>query len=187
MWLWRQSKRWQLSDVCATQSSLWLICIRLTEITDTKWNCLLDKELFNYLSRIETVVLYFFHSKNMPLVRRCRQLNPPLFGHFIGPCDDSHGSTCQVGCQNGYILHGSDDTKCSRNASTGVMSWDRVGTCRSKLTTDSWHWESNVSPILCDLDTDSIGSPCTMTRTRTQHSYSRFFACTPEANWPVQY
>ncbi|XP_038055058.1 sushi, von Willebrand factor type A, EGF and pentraxin domain-containing protein 1-like [Patiria miniata] len=56
-------------------------------------------------------------------VHRCRQLNPPFYGDFVAACDNSHGSTCQVGCQNGYTLQGSDTATCSRNASTGLMYW----------------------------------------------------------------
>ncbi|XP_022084521.1 sushi, von Willebrand factor type A, EGF and pentraxin domain-containing protein 1-like [Acanthaster planci] len=60
-------------------------------------------------------------------VRRCRQLNPPFYGDFVTECDSSHGSTCQVRCQNGYTLQGSDTATCSRNASTGLMYWDWNG------------------------------------------------------------
>ncbi|XP_038055355.1 sushi, von Willebrand factor type A, EGF and pentraxin domain-containing protein 1-like [Patiria miniata] len=56
-------------------------------------------------------------------VRQCRQLNPPFYGDFVAACDNSHGSTCQVRCQNGYTLQGSDTATCSRNASTGLMYW----------------------------------------------------------------
>ncbi|XP_038055062.1 sushi, von Willebrand factor type A, EGF and pentraxin domain-containing protein 1-like [Patiria miniata] len=56
-------------------------------------------------------------------VRQCRQLNPPFYGDFVAACDNSHGATCQVRCQNGYTLQGSDTATCSRNASTGLMFW----------------------------------------------------------------
>ncbi|XP_022110885.1 sushi, von Willebrand factor type A, EGF and pentraxin domain-containing protein 1-like [Acanthaster planci] len=60
-------------------------------------------------------------------VRGCRQLNPPFYGDFVTECDSTHGSTCQVRCQNGYTLQGSDTATCSRNASTGLMYWDWNG------------------------------------------------------------
>ncbi|XP_071786151.1 uncharacterized protein [Asterias amurensis] len=60
-------------------------------------------------------------------VARCRPLNPPFFGHFIGTCEDQLGTTCQVGCLNGYTLQGSETAKCSRNATTRLLSWTRDG------------------------------------------------------------
>ncbi|XP_022110883.1 sushi, von Willebrand factor type A, EGF and pentraxin domain-containing protein 1-like [Acanthaster planci] len=89
-------------------------------------------------------------------VRRCRQLNPPFYGDFVSECDSSHGSTCQVRCQNGYTLRGSDTATCSRNASTGLMYWDWNGrrpTCQiascPPLPDDLIPVEGGVYPSFC--------------------------------------
>lgn len=57
--------------------------------------------------------------------RNCQQLNPPVFGLFIGPCHTNHGSVCTITCIDGYQLQGPDRASCERNEQTEAMYWER--------------------------------------------------------------
>ncbi|XP_033636703.1 sushi, von Willebrand factor type A, EGF and pentraxin domain-containing protein 1-like [Asterias rubens] len=99
-------------------------------------------------------------------VRRCLELNPPIFGEFIGSCNNSYGSTCRVRCTDGYVLNGRDTAKCSRDINTGSMSWYRDSsrpTCqivKCSPLLDVVPENGGVSPAYCQQTSSFFGTSC---------------------------
>ncbi|XP_070554729.1 uncharacterized protein [Ptychodera flava] len=63
-------------------------------------------------------------------VRRCPQLQPPVFGLFVNDCDNAYGSTCTVTCQSGYELIGSPDATCEFVDGRGYWERAQQPSCR---------------------------------------------------------
>ncbi|XP_071494424.1 complement receptor type 1-like [Diadema antillarum] len=55
-------------------------------------------------------------------VRRCPELQPPMFGTLAGSCDTSFGSVCHVTCLVGYFLVGSSEASCEFDGTD--MHWE---------------------------------------------------------------
>ncbi|CAH1274490.1 NOTCH2 [Branchiostoma lanceolatum] len=57
-------------------------------------------------------------------VRRCQQLQPPVYAHFTSRiCDNSYGTTCQITCATGYQLSGSSNATCEFDGT--MLYWER--------------------------------------------------------------
>lgn len=73
---------------------------------------------------ISVLSLFYFTLFLYSSGRECSQLLPPTFGRLIGPCNSLFGSTCDIGCEEGYQLTtgSSNITQCIADGS-GNLYW----------------------------------------------------------------
>lgn len=75
-------------------------------------------------------VTKFFHPIT---VLRCQTLLPPLNGFLLGKCENTFGSTCTFGCDDGYKLLGAQNISCEASPGHITGYWDNpVPVCKGK-------------------------------------------------------
>lgn len=72
------------------------------------------------------------------LVLRCQTLLPPLNGFFVRDCSNAYGSSCIMGCNDGYNMIGSENLTCLRKPGHITGYWNGSipvckGTCNSQI------------------------------------------------------
>lgn len=79
-----------------------------------------------------------------PPAKRCHTLNPPSHGSLL--CSNPHeefsfGSWCNITCDDGFVLNGTTDTKCT---SVGTWSTDMPRCLGKNLLSVVWSQHRNI-------------------------------------------
>ncbi|XP_022794659.1 sushi, von Willebrand factor type A, EGF and pentraxin domain-containing protein 1-like [Stylophora pistillata] len=94
-------------------------------------------------------------------VLRCQRQGPPVNGFSIGDCDNSYGSTCKFGCNDGYNLIGPANVTCLKKLGHITGYWDKpfpvckVRSCSSLIAPD----DGFIYPHTC-TSFPSSGTTC---------------------------